>query len=260
MPNFSANLGFLWPDLPLLDRVRAAADAGFNAVELHWPYTTPADELRQSLADHGVSLLGINTPVGNADNGDFGLAAQPGREEEFRDSFRDTLDYARRAGASSIHVMAGLTTPERKAQGRDALVDNLARAASDAPDMTLLLEPINQRDKPGYFYSTMAEAAEIIAATGANNIRLMFDCYHVGVTSGADDVIPRLEEHFDLIGHMQIAAVDSRAEPDEGDLDYKTVFSALNRLGYEGWVGAEDTPRGDTDAGLRWVGTLGVRL
>ena len=260
MPNFSANLGFLWPDRPLLDRIRAAGDAGFRAVELHWPYATPADELRQCLADAGVALLGINTPVGNADDGDFGLAAQPGREEEFRDSFRDTLDYARRAGASSIHVMAGMTTPERKAKARDVLVDNLTRAASGAPDMTLLLEPINQRDKPGYFYSTMAEAAEIIAATRAGNIRLMFDCYHVGVTSGADDVIPRLEEHLDLIGHVQIAAVDTRAEPDEGDLDYTTVFSALERLGYEGWVGCEYRPRGETGEGLAWVKALGVDL
>jgi 2-dehydrotetronate isomerase len=260
MLNFSANLGFLWPDLPLLDRVRTASDAGFRAVELHWPYVTPADELRQCLTDAGVELLGVNTPVGIADNGDFGLAAQPGREEEFRNGFRDTLDYARRAGANSIHVMAGLATPERKAQARDVLVENLARAASDAPDMMLLLEPINQRDKPGYFYSTMAEAAEIIAATGAGNIRLMFDCYHVGVTSGADDVIPRFEEHLDRIGHVQIAAVDSRAEPDEGDLDYGTVFSALERLGYEGWVGCEYRPRGDTCEGLGWLKALGVEL
>lgn len=260
MPNFSANLGFLWPGLDLPAKLQAAAKAGFRAVELHWPYDTPAQDLREHLDDTGLALLGVNTPVGNAEHGDFGLAAQPGREDEFRDTFRNTLEYARKAGASAIHVIAGVTTPETRMKAQDVFVENLVHAAASAPDMTLLLEPINQRDKPGYFYSTIAQAATIIDAVGTKNVKIMFDCYHVGVTGGADDVVPRLEEFIDYVDHVQIAAVDSRAEPDEGDLDYKTVFSALDRLGYEGWIGCEYRPRGETDDGLSWAKVLGVEL
>ncbi|TDH37742.1 isomerase [Pseudohoeflea suaedae] len=260
MPKFSANLGFLWPGLDLPAKLQAAAKAGFRTVELHWPYEMPAADLRKHLDDAGLALFGLNTPVGHAGNGDFGLAAQPGREDEFRDTFRNTLEYARKAGASAIHVMAGTVTPETRMKASDVLVGNLVHAAASAPDMTLLLEPINQRDKPGYFYSTIAEAVKIIGAVGTANVKVMFDCYHVGVTGGADDVVPRLEEFIDDIHHVQIAAVDSRAEPDEGDLDYRTVFSALERLGYEGRIGCEYKPRGDTDEGLAWVKTLGVAL
>src|SRR5690606_29291805 len=121
-----------------------------------------------------------------------------------------------------------------------------------ARDLTLLLEPINQRDKPGYFYSTIGEAADIIATVGAPNLKIMFDVYHVGVSEG--DVTKRLERHLPDIGHVQIAAVPSRAEPDEGEIAYQAIFAALDMLGYAGWTGCEYKPRGDTDAGLAWTG------
>lgn len=258
MPKFSANLGFLWPDRPLLERIDAAVKAGFKAIELHWPYATPAGDVKARCKKHGLVLLGINTPTGNTEKGDFGLGAQAGREAEFRETFQQSADYARAAGASSVHVMAGVVAPEHKARATEVFVENLAFAAKAASDLTLLLEPINQRDKPGYFYSTIGEAADLIREVGVPNLKIMFDVYHIGVSEG--DVTKRLEKHLADIGHVQIAAVPSRAEPDEGEIAYGAVFTALDRLGYAGWTGCEYRPRAGTDEGLAWTGKLGVSL
>jgi len=258
MPKFSANLGFLWPDRPLLERIDAAAAAGFKAVELHWPYAIAAEAVKQACAARGLTLLGVNTPPGNVENGDFGLGAIAGRQSEFLTGFEQAAGWARLADASSVHVMAGVVKPEDKAAAREVFRENLIVAAAMAPDLTLLLEPINQRDKPGYFYSTLGEAAALIDATDAANIRIMFDVYHVGVSEG--DILTRLERHMPQIGHVQIAAVPSRAEPDEGEIAYGAIFSALDRLNYAGWVGCEYKPRGDTDEGLAWPKTLGTSL
>ncbi|MBA8900251.1 TIM barrel protein [Phyllobacterium sp. P30BS-XVII] len=258
MPKFSANLGFLWPDLPLLDRISAAARAGFKAVELHWPYDIPAIEVRNICAAHNLALLGLNTPTGDAAKGEFGLGVLQGREADFETSLDKAIDYARIAGASAIHIMAGVVAPEQKPQARAVFARNLALAARKAADFTLLLEPINQRDKPGYFYSTIEEAVSLIEEIGAPNLTVMFDVYHVGVSQG--DIFKRLEKYLPLIGHVQIAAVPSRAEPDEGEIAYTAVLAELDRLGYSGWVGCEYKPRAATDDGLSWVHTLGVSL
>jgi len=259
MIRLAANLGFLWPDRPLLARIAAAAQAGFTAIELHWPYDTPAAEVAAACAAHGLTLLAINTGKGSGPD-DFGLAAIPGRVAAFAASFRQALDYQRIAGGSAIHVMAGVCadTPHSAA----TLVANLqaaADAAADtAPDMMLLIEPINPRDKPGYFYHQIERAAQIIALVDRPNLRLMFDVYHVGVGQG--DVLTRLARHLPLIGHVQIAAVPSRAEPDEGEISYPAVLATLAGLGYAGWVGCEYRPRGDTDAGLGWRDRMGLPL
>jgi hydroxypyruvate isomerase len=258
MPKFSANLGFLWPDRPLLDRIEAAAKAGFRAVEMHWPYDVPAEAVRQLCGRLGLRLLGINTLRGDVGKGEFGLGAAIGREADFDRHFAQALDWGRRAGASAIHVMAGVTTPEQRHHARQTLVANLVRAAQSAPDMILLLEALNPRDNPGYFYSTIRDAAEIIADVGAPNVRIMFDAYHVGVSEG--DIFMKFAKYQPLIGHVQIAAVPSRAEPDEGEIAYANVFKELDRLGYDGWVGCEYRPRAGTDDGLGWTRTLGVTL
>ena len=258
MPKFSANLGFLWPDRPLLDRIEAAAKAGFRAIELHWPYDMPAEEVRAACERHELSLLGLNTAAGNPSEGEFGLGAVAGREQAFRNSVEQAAAYARLAGASAIHVMAGVVPAGQKAEARNVLLRNLAYAAEAAPDRTLLLEPINQRDKPDYFYSTISEAAEIIDEIAAANLKVMFDVYHVGVSEG--DIFRRLAKYLPVIGHVQIAAVPSRAEPDEGEIAFSAVFAELDRLGYQGWVGCEYKPRSDTDEVLRWLSTMGVSL
>lgn len=258
MARFSANLGFLWPDRPLLDRIDAAGAAGFRAIELHWPYDIPPQEVRARCKELGLTLLGINTSPGDTGKGEFGRAALAGCRQAFEADFEQALDWARLAGASAIHVMAGIVEPARKDEARTVLVENLAKAAARAPDMTLLLEGINQRDKPGYFYSTTAEKADIIRQIGASNVKIMFDAYHVGIAEG--DIFTRLKAHLPLIAHVQIAAVPSRAEPDEGEIHYGNLISELDRLGYRGWIGCEYKPRAETDEGLHWVQDLGARL
>lgn len=252
MPRFAANLGFLWADRPLLQRIDAAAAAGFRAVELHWPYDIPALTLRERLAFHGLKLLGINTAPGDRD-GDFGLGAVPGRNAQFRASFDQALAYAQQTGAGAIHVMAGVVEAGDEELAHETFLDNLAYGLPLAENagITLLLEPINRRDKPGYFYERIEDAIAIIQALRSPALRLMFDCYHVGLVG--TDVVAALHEAMPWIGHVQIASVPHRAEPDEGDLDYAAVFAALDALGYGAWVGAEYKPRGETDAGLGWL-------
>jgi len=250
MIRLSANLGFMWPELTLLQRVEAAGRAGFTAIELHWPYDTPASELKSTLDQAGIRLLGINTPVGSVAAGEFGLAALPGREDEFAAAFQRAIIYCTAAGGSAVHAMAGVVTDDPASAA--TLVSNLKSAVpiAAAAGVTILLEAINPRDKPGYFYHRVERAAEIIDAVGSDRVRLMFDAYHVGVGQG--DVLRRLDAMMPVIGHIQIAAVPSRAEPDEGELNFQAVFEAIEASGYSGWVGCEYRPRGNTDDGLIW--------
>jgi hydroxypyruvate isomerase len=259
MTRFSANLGFLWPDRPLLERIEAAGRAGFRAVELHWPYDVPAEAVKRTCARQGLRLLGLNTPLGDAAN-DFGLGAVPGREADFRAGFDLAVAYARASGASAIHAMAGVVSPDERDKAKDVFRHNIAQAADKAAQhgITLLLEAINPRDKPGYFYSTVGEVAGLIGEIDRPTLRMMFDVYHVAIAEG--DILTKLERHMESIGHVQIAAVPSRAEPDEGEIAYRAVFEALDRLGYAGWVGCEYKPRGHTEEGLLWTQTLGVTL
>lgn len=258
MPRFSANLGFLWQDRPLLERIDAAHAAGFRAVELHWPYDTPPELVRARCVAHGLTLLSINTPLGRTELGDFGLGALPGRKADFLKGFAAAHDWATAAGACAIHVMAGVVEPEMREAASETLITNLQTAAAMAPEMTLLLEGLNQYDKPGYFYSTLEAKAGIITAVGAGNVGILFDAYHVGRSEG--DVFGNLRRHLPLIGHVQIAAVPSRAEPDEGDVDYARFFDDLDHLGYAGWVGCEYKPRSDTDSGLGWLQKMNIAL
>lgn len=266
MPKFSANLGFLWPDRPLPERIKAAARAGFKAIELHWPYDTDAAEVRGLCAELGLTLLGVNTSKGDAAKGESGLGALPGREAEFQQTVDQAIDWSIASGARAIHAMAGIVPAGAPAAGApaaapaDTFVRNLKLAADKAAahGLTLLLEPLNPRDAPGYFYSTLAQADAVLERVGKPNVRIMFDAYHVGVTEG--DVLTRLARYLPRIGHVQIAAVPSRAEPDEGELRYEALFEKLDELGYEGWVGCEYKPRADTDDGLAWTRKLGVRL
>ncbi|MCB5174266.1 hydroxypyruvate isomerase family protein [Microvirga lenta] len=253
MHRFSANLGFLFTELSETKRIAAAAAAGFTGVEMHWPYQVPAPEMRSALSRSELTMLGLNTPVGNAAAGDFGLGALPGREGEFQQAVEQALSYGTAIGASSVHCMAGAVAPDDLVRAEQTFVANLKAAADRAAQasMTILIEPINHRDKPGYFLHRIEQAASIIEKVGRSNVKIMFDCYHIQITQG--DLIRRLETHLELIGHVQVAAVPSRAEPDEGEVNYPEILRTLERIGYGGWIGAEYKPRGRTEDGLGWL-------
>jgi len=258
MPRFSANLGFLWPDRPLLDRINAAAAAGFKAVELHYPYAVPAGDVAAACARGNLALLGINTDVGSGDDPHVGLAAVPGREGDYAALFDQALAYAVAAGGTAVHAMAGRVPEGERSAAREVFIGNLRQSAEKAAPhgLMILLEPLNPFDMPGYFYSRAEEAASIIAEVGAPNVRLMFDAYHVGRVG--DDVFGLLDRFLPVIGHIQVAAVPSRAEPDEGTLDYISFFRRVDEIDYAGWVGCEYKPRGGTDEGLAWMPRLNV--
>jgi hydroxypyruvate isomerase len=253
MPRFSANLGFLFTDRPDTERIAAAADAGFKAVEMHWPYHVPASEMRAALARSSMTMLGLNTPVGNADAGDFGLGALPGREGEFQQAVDQAVSYGSAIGASAVHCMAGIVAPDQAAAAERTFIENLKVASDKAAqaNLTVLLEPINHRDKPGYFLHHIEQAASIIEKIGRGNVRIMFDCYHTQIMQG--DLTRRLETYLDVIGHVQIASVPKRAEPDDGEIDFREICRTLDRIGYAGWTGAEYKPRGRTEDGLGWL-------
>ena len=250
MLRFSANLGFLWQELSLPDAIRAAKAAGFDAVECHFPYDTPAESVRQALTETGLPMLGLNTTRGRVETGDNGLAAVPGREDEARRAIDQAIDYAAAIGAQNIHVMAGKSKGE---EAHDTFIANLRHACERAGKVgaTILIEPLNHRDAPGYFLQTTDQALDIISAVGAQNIKLMFDCYHVQIMQG--DLTHRLQAHLDAIGHIQIAAVPDRHEPDHGEIDYGYVLRFLEKLGYDRPIGAEYRPATTTEGGLSWL-------
>ena len=249
----SANLGFLFRELPLLDAARAAKTAGFGAAELHWPYATDPAALRTTLAELGLPLLALNTELGDRQKGDFGLCAIPGREAEARAVIDQAVDYAAAAGAGQIHIMSGKA---RGDEARATLIGNLHYAADRIAgrDIGLLIEPLNHRDAPGYFLRTLDQALDIVEAAQLPRLRIMYDCYHMQIEGG--DLLTRLRNHLPLIGHVQIAAVPDRGEPDRGEVDFDWLLPQMIEAGYTGWVGAEYRPRGDTTAGLGWMKAL----
>ena len=251
MPRFAANLGYLFADRPPLERFGAAAAAGFAAVELQFPYEQPAVAVRQEIVRHRLTILGINTPVGPG--AESGLAGVPGRERDFDAMFRQALDYAAAIGATAIHCMSGTVPPERRTEGEDVFAANLARAADLAAEhgLTILIEPINRRDRPNYLLHRVEQAAALIARVGRPNVRMQFDFYHAQIEGG--DLMTRFARHQAVIGHVQIAAVPSRAEPDEGEVNYPAIFAMLDRAGYDGYIGCEYRPRGRTEDGLGWA-------
>jgi hydroxypyruvate isomerase len=254
---FSANLGFLWADRPPLDRVHAAARAGFSAVEFHWPYEVGPELLRQACRQSRVELVALNSEPGDLGRGEFGLASLPGRQADFAASLARAVAYAAAAGAGAIHVLAGRPGANCPTRARETFIANLRSAANIAAarNLTLLLEPLNPADWPGYFYGTVEEVTAMLAAIGRDNVRLLFDAYHVAQTER--DVCAALRRAAASIGHIQIAGVPSRAEPDEGDLNYLEVFRTIREVGYRGWIGCEYRPRTTPEAGLGWIERIG---
>ena len=246
MPKFAANLTLLFTERPLLDRFEAARRAGFEAVEMLIPYEAPAQELAKALANSGLHLALINTPAPDWPAGDRGLAAVP--EADFRTTFETALEYATLLKPDHIHIMAGL------AQGRDAhqtYLENLNWAATRAPERSLLIEPINPVDMPGYFLNDFDQAASILDQINAPNLALQFDAYHAHRITG--NMMAAWAKHGQRARHIQVASAEGRHEPNAGAIDHPAFFALLDEQGYDGHVSGEYFPAGRTKDGLSWL-------
>ena len=250
MPRFAANLTMMFTEVPFLDRFEAAARAGFPAVEFLFPYDHPVEAVAERLREHGLAQALFNLPPGDWAAGERGLAALPERHAEMRAKFDEAVPYIRATGVPAVHLMAGKTDRSAAADGafRDAVAWTAERLA--ALGVTLVLEPLNTRDNPGYHLVDFDEAAALIHDLALPNLKLQFDLYHCQILHG--DLTRRLEAMMPIVGHIQVAGVPSRHEPEGEELNFPFLFDLLDRLGYGGYVGCEYRPRAGTEAGLGW--------
>lgn len=248
MPKFAANLTFLFKEYPFLDRFQAAADAGFDAVEVLFPYDDPVPDILGRLNASGLPLALINTPPPNWTGGDRGFAAVPGGEDRFRRDFKRSLRYAQRLKPAHIHIMSGIA---EGAEARDILIRNLSWAAAEAPGQSLTIEPLNPVDMPGYFLNDFDLAAAVLAEVDAPNLGLQFDTYHAQMLAGDAGAI--WAACSPLVRHVQVGGVPGRHEPDAADFDHAAFFARLDAERYAGYVSGEYNPRGRTEDGLGWI-------
>jgi hydroxypyruvate isomerase len=250
----SANLGWLFTERPFLERFAAAAAAGFKAVEIPAPYEFTSGEIAAAVRENALELVQIAAPFGNLSAGECGYAAQPGLEGAFWKSLETALAYARACGVQCVHTLSGISRPGISlAAHEDILVANLRRAAPFCADagVTLLIEPLNAPDLPGYVLTSTPQALAILDRVGHPNVALQLDLYHLQMTEG--DPVRSIRSLRNRFGHVQVAGVPERGEPDDGDLNYHRAFDALEETGYGGWVGCEYRPRAGTEAGLAWA-------
>ena len=260
MPLFAANLTMMYTEHAFLDRFKAAADDGFVAVEFAFPYEHPAAAIASRLAEHGLTQTLFNAPPGDLDAGERGVAALAPRRDDFRRGFLEqALPYAQTLRCPRLHVMAGIMPAgAERAPIRAAFVENLAWAAHEAASagIDLLIEPINRRDIPGYLLNRQDDAHEIVADVNAPNLRVQMDLYHCQIVEG--DVAMKLRKYLPTgrVGHLQIAGVPDRHEPDIGELYHPYLFELIDALGWAHPIGCEYRPRAGTSAGLGWLKAL----
>ena len=251
MPRFAANLSMMFTEHPFLDRFAAASEAGFTAVEFLFPYDHTPEAVGDALRRNGLTQALFNLPPGDFALGERGLAALPARADELAAGVDTALRYTAATGCKTLHLMAGNASRENTSAVAAYRAGVRMVAERLAPKgITLVIEPINGRDMPAYFLNDFAWAAALITELKLPNLKLQFDIYHRQIMHG--DVTKALEAMMPLIAHVQIAGVPDRHEPDSGELDAAYVFAALDRLGYDGYVGCEYRPAGDTVAGLGW--------
>jgi hydroxypyruvate isomerase len=243
----------MFPELPFLDRFEAAAAAGFKGIEFLFPYDHPAAVIADLLDRNNLTNVLFNMPAGDWQAGERGVAALPGRESEFRTSVELAISYARALKTPLLHVLAGILPIERqREESRDVYLANLRYAAVQAAayGITLLVEAINPTDIPGYLIGTQEQSLDICTAVQLDNVRMQLDLYHLQMTQG--NLAAALRRYRGIYAHVQVAGVPGRNEPDLGEVNYRYLFSLLDELGYQGWVGCEYRPRGATPEGLGW--------
>ncbi|WP_029061176.1 2-oxo-tetronate isomerase [Labrenzia sp. DG1229] len=250
MPRFSANLSMMFCEHAFLDRFSAARESDFEAVEFLFPYDFSPEEVGKAVQENGLAVSVFNLHPGNWDGGDRGMAALPGQEDVFRATVEKAIPYAEATGATQLHVMAGIADPV--AETERVYIDNICHAADRLAGrgLSLLIEPINKRAMPGYFLSDTYQALDLLQQICHPAVRLQFDIFHHQITHG--DVIQSITNCSDRIGHIQIAGVPDRHEPDTGELNYSEIFRHMDEIGYRGWVGCEYIPRHGTHDGLGW--------
>jgi|SRR5450830_51833 len=258
MPKFAANLSMMYQEFDFLDRFQAAANDGFKAVEFLFPYEYPAQVIRDRLDKFGLQQALFNAPPGDWAAGERGIASLPGREEEFKRSIDLALQYAKILGNRHIHVMAGFLSQDQDVEKHRAVyLSNLAYAAlmASREEITILIEPINTRDMPGYFLNYQHDAQRICEELGNSYLQVQFDMYHCQIMEG--DIAMKLRRDISRpiggIGHIQIAGVPTRHEPSDGEVNYPYLFTLLDELGYAGWIGCEYRPKAGTSDGLGWL-------
>lgn len=254
MPKLAANLNYLFTEVDLLDRFGAAAKAGFRGVEYQSPYAHDKHAFAERLREHGLHMVLMNLPAGDPQAGDAGIACDPKRIQEFRDGVVQGIDFAQTLDCPQLNCLAGIAPPGVEA-GRlfETFIDNLRFAAEHFADvgLRLLIEPINTRDRPGFYLSRSTQAVEIIDAVGADNLFLQFDVYHTQIMQG--DIVRNFERHRDRIAHVQIADNPGRHEPGTGELNFPFILAAFDQAGYAGWVSCEYAPSTTTEASLAWA-------
>ena len=254
MPKFAANLSMMYNEVPFMQRFGACAADGFEAVEFLFPYAQPAADIRDELDRHGLHQVLFNAPPGDFERGERGIASLPGRQTEFREGIDRAIEYARALKCPRVHVMAGLIASEpHRVEQREIYVDNITWAAHRLGEHGLdaLIEPINTRDIPGYLLNTQADGHAIRERIGAPNLKVQMDLYHCQIVEG--DLAVKIKRHLAGVGHIQVAGVPLRHEPDLGEVNFPYLFTLLDELGYQGWIGCEYRPRAGTSAGLDWV-------
>ena len=257
MLRLAANLSLMFGEHSFLERFGAAAEAGFTAVEYHFVDEYAPDALAQAISSHGLTQVLFNFGQGDLAAGERGLGAMPGAEDRFAESLERALHYAEALRCTRLHAMAGTPPPRADPEDcRRVFLENLrlASTAAAAKGIDIHIEPLNTRDNPGYFLTRQAQARDIIEAVGAENLKLQFDFYHCQIMEG--DLAEHLRTHADIIGHIQIAGVPGRHEPDVGEINYPYLFDILGDIGYDGWVGCEYVPQRRTIDGLGWMARL----
>jgi hydroxypyruvate isomerase len=254
MPRFNANLTMMFNEVELPDRFAAAARAGFEAVELLFPYAHPKDQVAEWAARSGLEIVLFNMPPGDWSAGDRGLACDPGRVGELQDGVGTAIEYARALGCRQLHCMAGLRPRGvNDEKMRETYLANLRFAGRELAkhELTLLIEAINPRDIPGFYLRTSRQAFDLMHYADLPNLRFLYDCYHMQIVEG--DLAPTIEKNLRHIGHIQMADTPGRHEPGTGEINFPFLWRHLDALGYAGWIGCEYRPSTTTEASLGWL-------
>ena len=253
MPKFAANLSWLYQEEPFLERFAAAARAGFEAVEFLFPYALRPSEIAARLTENNLKAVLFNLPPGDFDRGERGIAALPGREKDFQASLQIALEYAEALNVDRLHVMAGITSEVDPTKAHATYLASLRLALDQTAGSgrVITLEPINDRDIPGYFLRTVEQAADILADLNHPRLKIQLDWYHLQIMGG--DLSRRTRLFFPHVAHIQLAGVPDRNEPDCGEVNFPHLFRLVDELGYEGWIGCEYRPAGRTEDGLTWL-------